>query len=342
MGARRFLRQNGEACTTEFVNKLIGKLMKHMDDETLAVVMGIVDALDELKVQPNSQTYEYLVQVHFKRNRYAKLPIIMKEMQTRNIQANTGTKVNLLKGSLKLGDLNMAIELFCEVHPACPAYVGSDIAQMACQHKQGTRIIGLMESGKLPYDQQLIQLMAKLNAQSKDRKLAERLLVYRARYDFEVPEFDASMQEPEQQPEQLQQQHYQQQQYYGSTAEPMHDEGLAKFVLSTKLASNLCTGEPPFSRTAGCQNERDHTGNVVCHYKNNAYNFKEEGMWRSIMHQHFDGAEPWCWSEKSWTVKASEARRANGNTTSSAGRGPKRYVRYVRATPPWVPRNRPS
>jgi len=69
----------------------------------------------------------------------------------------------------------MAIPLYCQVHDSCPSYVESTLASLACQKRQGTRVIGCFESSKLPLRLEMLDFMVRANLQMRDRKLAMRI-----------------------------------------------------------------------------------------------------------------------------------------------------------------------
>jgi len=167
-----FLSKHPGSCHIDFINRLFISLVKSMDMEVIA---GLFECLPKLKVKPDSRTYEMLIQLHFTMQNSDEMLRLAKDMEANGVAASVATQVTLLKDALKKGDLDMAIPLYCQVHDSCPSYVESTLASLACQSRQGTRVIGCFESKKLPLRTELLDLMVRANLQMRDKKLAMRI-----------------------------------------------------------------------------------------------------------------------------------------------------------------------
>jgi len=175
---RHFLLKNQGSCHIAFINRLFTSLVKSMDVDVIA---GIFDCLGELNIEPDSQTYEMLIQLHFTMQNTDQMLVLAEEMEKKVVVPTTATKVTLLKGALKRGDLDKAIPLYCQVHEACPTYVPTTLASLACRLRQGARVIGCFESKKLPFQPEMLDVMIRMNLQMRDKKLAICILkLYKA------------------------------------------------------------------------------------------------------------------------------------------------------------------
>jgi len=168
-----FLLKNKGSCHVAFINRLFSFLVKAMD---IDVIAGVFDLLVELNIEPDSQTYEMLIQLHFTMQNADQMLALAEEMETKGLLPTIATKVTLLKGALKKGDLDQAIPLYCQVHDACPSYVPTTLASLACRQRQGARVIGCFERKKLPFQQEMLEVMIRMNLQIRDKKLAARIL----------------------------------------------------------------------------------------------------------------------------------------------------------------------
>lgn len=170
---RHFLLKHKGSCHIGFINRLFTSLVKSMDVDLIA---GMFYCLGELNIEPDSQTYEMLIQLHFTMQNMDQMLMLAEEMETKGVLQTTATKVTLLKGALKMGDLDKAIPLYCQVYEACPSYVPTTLASLACRMRQGARVIGCFESKKLPFQPEVLDVMLRTNLQMRDKKLAIRIL----------------------------------------------------------------------------------------------------------------------------------------------------------------------
>jgi len=167
-----FLSKHPGSCHIEFINRLFTSLVKSMD---MDVIAGLFECLPKLKINPDSRTYEMLIQLHFTMQNSDEMLRLAKDMEANGVAPSVATQVTLLKDALKKGDLDMAIPLYCQVHESCPSHVESTLASLACQSRQGTRITGCFESKKIPLRPEMLDLMVRANLQMRDRKLATRI-----------------------------------------------------------------------------------------------------------------------------------------------------------------------
>jgi len=167
-----FLSNHPGSCHVEFINRLFTRLVQTMDMEVIA---SLFDCLPKFKIKPDSQTYEMLIQMHFTMQNSDEMQRLAQDMEANGVVPSVATKVTLLKDALKKGDLDVAIPLYCQVHESCPNYVESTLASLACQKRQGTRVIGCFESNKLPLRTEMLDCMVRANLQMRDRKLAARI-----------------------------------------------------------------------------------------------------------------------------------------------------------------------
>jgi len=169
---RHFLEKNQGSCHIAFINRLFTSLVKSMD---IDVIADIFDCLGELNIEPDSQTFEMLIQLHFTMQNTDQMLVLAEEMEKKGVPPTVATQVTLLKGALKSGDLDKAIPLYCQVHEACPTYVPNTLASLACRLRQGARVIGCFESKKLPFQPETLDIMIRMNLQMRDKKLAIRI-----------------------------------------------------------------------------------------------------------------------------------------------------------------------
>jgi len=167
-----FLSTHPGSCHIDFINRLFTLLVKSMD---LEVIAGLFECLPNFKVKPDSRTYEMLIQLHFTMQNTEDMLMLSNDMEANGVVPSVTTQVTLLKGALKKGDLDVAIPLFCQVWESCPSYVESTLATVACQQRQGTRVIGCFESKKLPLRLEMLDVMVRANLQMRDKKLATRI-----------------------------------------------------------------------------------------------------------------------------------------------------------------------
>jgi len=167
-----FLSRHPGSCHIYFINRLFTMLVKSMDMEVIA---ALLECLPKFKIRPDSRTYEMLIQLHFTMQSTDEMLMLARDMEANGVAPSVATQVTLLKGALKKGDLDMAIPLYCQVYESCPSYVESTLASLACQQRQGTRVIGCFESKKLPLRLEMLDVMVRANLHMRDRKLAARI-----------------------------------------------------------------------------------------------------------------------------------------------------------------------
>jgi len=164
-----FLSRHPGSCHIDFINLLFTLLVKSMDME---VIVALIECLPKFNIKPDSQTYEMLIQLHFTMQGTDEMLRLARDMEANGVAPSVATQVTLLKGALKKGDLNMAILLYCQVSESCPSYVESNLASLACQQRQGSRVIECFESKKLPLRLEMLDAMVRANLHIRDRKLA--------------------------------------------------------------------------------------------------------------------------------------------------------------------------
>jgi len=177
-----YLRHNAnQQGSMVFVNRLLESMVRSLDT---ALVTGVVEALPNMGLCPDSKTYELLLHMHFGTRSFNEVRAFAVQMTASGIACTGKSQMVLLKTALQMRDLPEALARYRKVADMqgsmptasfAPQHVAAQLVDLACREHQLGLLISEIEVAPLPISPEALNTMLAECSRAKDGELALRV-----------------------------------------------------------------------------------------------------------------------------------------------------------------------
>ncbi|CAE7692266.1 PGR3 [Symbiodinium sp. CCMP2592] len=176
----------------DFMNELLMPMMKSLD---AGLVNQLLSVFARVGVNPDSRTYEILMNLHFATRSFDEVRDLASKMRREGLKPTQRSTLVLLKTALQEGTLRCrgcigdhlplhvsssmsdALECYIQVPPdTLPKHVGTQLVETACRERNVAEVMPHLESGRIPLTVDSLNLLLNESLRIEDSKLAKQAL----------------------------------------------------------------------------------------------------------------------------------------------------------------------